>query len=101
MPNVTPGDMLKAAQRGEPSFVWRDGQQRRLEMIRQAAGERVAGFRPVAEELVITEGIIRSVQAGSVRFTGINGASNAVGAVGVRKASRVLSVYHHRDGSGC
>ncbi|MGI6250204.1 MAG: class I SAM-dependent methyltransferase [Anaerolineaceae bacterium] len=43
MPNVTPGDMLKAAQRGEPSFVWRDGQQRRLEMIRQAAGERLKG----------------------------------------------------------
>ncbi|MHC1781961.1 MAG: class I SAM-dependent methyltransferase [Anaerolineaceae bacterium] len=33
----------KAALRGEPSYVWRAGQQRRLEMIRRAAGERVAG----------------------------------------------------------
>jgi len=33
----------KAAQRGEPSYVWRAGQQRRLEMILQAAGERAGG----------------------------------------------------------
>lgn len=33
----------KAALRGEPSYVWRAGQQRRLEMIRQAAGSRLAG----------------------------------------------------------
>jgi SAM-dependent methyltransferase len=33
----------KAALRGEPSYVWRAGQQRRLEMIRQAAGERISG----------------------------------------------------------
>ena len=31
----------KAALRGEPSYVWRAGQQRRLEMIVQAAGERI------------------------------------------------------------
>jgi SAM-dependent methyltransferase len=30
----------KAALRGEPSYVWRDGQQRRLEMILEAAGDR-------------------------------------------------------------
>jgi SAM-dependent methyltransferase len=30
----------KAALRGEPSYVWRAGQQRRLEMILEAAGER-------------------------------------------------------------
>jgi SAM-dependent methyltransferase len=36
-------DMEKAALRGEPSYVWRAGQQRRLEMILQAAGERVRG----------------------------------------------------------
>ncbi len=33
----------KAALRGEPSYVWRAGQERRLEMIRSAAGERAAG----------------------------------------------------------
>jgi SAM-dependent methyltransferase len=33
----------KAARCGEPSYVWRAGQQRRLEMILQAAGERITG----------------------------------------------------------
>jgi SAM-dependent methyltransferase len=33
----------KAALRGEPSYVWRAGQERRLEMIRKAAGERIRG----------------------------------------------------------
>jgi SAM-dependent methyltransferase len=33
----------KAALRGEPSYVWRAGQQRRLEMILKAAGERIQG----------------------------------------------------------
>lgn len=33
----------KAALRGEPSYVWRDGQQRRLEMILDAAGGRIRG----------------------------------------------------------
>jgi SAM-dependent methyltransferase len=33
----------KAALRGEPSYVWRAGQERRLAMIRSAAGERVHG----------------------------------------------------------
>lgn len=36
-------DFEKAALRGEPSYVWRAGQQRRLEMILQAAGERIQG----------------------------------------------------------
>ena len=36
-------DLEKAALRGEPSYVWRAGQQRRLEMIREAAGERIRG----------------------------------------------------------
>jgi SAM-dependent methyltransferase len=35
--------MDKAALRGEPSYVWRAGQQRRLEMIMRAAGERIKG----------------------------------------------------------
>ena len=34
----------KAALRGEPSYVWRAGQQRRLEMIVRAAGERIQGL---------------------------------------------------------
>ncbi len=33
----------KAAERGEPSYVWRAGQERRLEMIKKAAGERARG----------------------------------------------------------
>ena len=36
-------DLTKAALRGEPSYVWRAGQQRRLEMIVRAAGSRITG----------------------------------------------------------
>jgi SAM-dependent methyltransferase len=36
-------DMQKAALRGEPSYVWRAGQQRRLEMIVHFASERIKG----------------------------------------------------------
>jgi SAM-dependent methyltransferase len=36
-------DMEKAALRGEPSYVWRAGQQRRLDMIVKAAGDRILG----------------------------------------------------------
>lgn len=36
-------NLEKAALRGEPSYVWRAGQQRRLEMIVRAAGERIRG----------------------------------------------------------
>jgi SAM-dependent methyltransferase len=36
-------DLEKAALRGEPSYVWREGQERRLQMIRKAAGERLSG----------------------------------------------------------
>jgi len=36
-------NMAKAAQRGEPSYVWRAGQERRQEMILKAAGERISG----------------------------------------------------------
>jgi SAM-dependent methyltransferase len=36
-------NLEKAALRGEPSYVWRAGQQRRLEMIVRAAGERIKG----------------------------------------------------------
>ncbi len=39
-----PHDLEKAALRGEPSYIWRDGQQRRLEMIVSAAGERIHGM---------------------------------------------------------
>ena len=34
----------KAALRGEPSYVWRAGQQRRLEMFVRVAGERIKGM---------------------------------------------------------
>jgi SAM-dependent methyltransferase len=40
---MTLRNLDKAALRGEPSYVWRAGQQRRLEMIVQAAGERIRG----------------------------------------------------------
>jgi len=36
-------DLEKAARCGEPSYVWRAGQERRLRMILDAAGERIAG----------------------------------------------------------
>ncbi len=35
--------LQKAAERGEPSYVWRAGQERRLNLIQRAAGERQAG----------------------------------------------------------
>jgi SAM-dependent methyltransferase len=34
-------DLDKAALRGEPSYVWREGQQRRMQIITTAAGERI------------------------------------------------------------
>lgn len=40
---MTIRNLDKAAQRGEPSYVWRAGQERRLEMIVRAAGERIKG----------------------------------------------------------
>jgi SAM-dependent methyltransferase len=36
-----PTDLQKAAERGEPSHVWRAGQDRRLRLILEAAGDRV------------------------------------------------------------
>jgi SAM-dependent methyltransferase len=36
-------DLEKAARCGEPSYVWRAGQERRLGMILEAAGERIKG----------------------------------------------------------
>jgi len=36
-------DFEKAALRGEPSYVWRAGQQRRLDLIARAAGDRIRG----------------------------------------------------------
>jgi len=40
---MTERNMDKAALRGEPSYVWRDGQKRRLNMIARFAGERMQG----------------------------------------------------------
>ncbi len=36
-------DQEKAALRGEPSYIWRAGQERRLQMILEAAGSRIHG----------------------------------------------------------
>ena len=38
-----PQNLQKAALRGEPSYVWRDGQRRRLKMILEAVENRLAG----------------------------------------------------------
>jgi SAM-dependent methyltransferase len=43
IPPPLTGAAGKAAWRGEPSYVWRAGQERRLQMIQRAAGERAAG----------------------------------------------------------
>ena len=40
---MTERDLEKAALRGEPSYVWRAGQERRLHMIQNFAGERLTG----------------------------------------------------------
>jgi len=40
---MTERNLDKAALRGEPSYVWRAGQQRRLDMIVHAAGDRIKG----------------------------------------------------------
>jgi SAM-dependent methyltransferase len=37
-------DFERAALRGEPSYVWRAGQRRRLDMILNGAGERIKGL---------------------------------------------------------
>ena len=44
IPAMSQRNFDKAALRGEPSYVWRAGQQRRLEMILRAAGKRVEGL---------------------------------------------------------
>lgn len=36
-------DLEKAARCGEPSYIWRRGQERRLQMVLEAAGERIQG----------------------------------------------------------
>jgi SAM-dependent methyltransferase len=41
MNEIQPSEL--AAEFGEPSYIWRAGQQRRLEMVQDAAGERVKG----------------------------------------------------------
>lgn len=40
---MTQHNLEKAALRGEPSYVWRAGQERRLRMIARAAGDRIHG----------------------------------------------------------
>ena len=43
MAQTIPGDLNKSALRGEPSHVWRAGQERRLDMILKAAEQRLGG----------------------------------------------------------
>ncbi|MEL7627303.1 MAG: class I SAM-dependent methyltransferase [Anaerolineaceae bacterium] len=43
MPKVIPENLDKAAERGEPSHVWRAGQERRFTMLKEAAGDRLKG----------------------------------------------------------
>ena len=43
MPKIIPDNLDKAAQRGEPSHVWRAGQERRFTMLREAAEKRIEG----------------------------------------------------------
>jgi len=40
---MAPNPSAQAALRGEPSYIWRAGQERRLAMIQKAAGKRVNG----------------------------------------------------------
>jgi len=40
---MNPKNLTKAALRGEPSYVWRAGQERRLQMLLKAAGKRIHG----------------------------------------------------------
>ncbi len=42
-PQTPPRDLEKADLRGEPSYVWREGQERRLRMIRTAIAENLHG----------------------------------------------------------
>src|SRR5512146_1442953 len=42
-PKCIQRDMERAAACGEPSYVWRAGQERRLHMILEAGGERLRG----------------------------------------------------------
>lgn len=39
----SPDDLQKAAQRGEPSYVWRAGQDRRLAMIKEYGADHIGG----------------------------------------------------------
>lgn len=43
MSRVMPTNLEKAAERGEPSRIWRAGQQRRFDMLCEAAGSRLEG----------------------------------------------------------
>lgn len=43
MPKMIPEDLDKSAERGEPSHVWRAGQERRFAILTEAAGQRLEG----------------------------------------------------------
>jgi len=59
----------KAAQRGEPSYIWRAGQERRYEMIRAAAGQNLQG-RVLEDGCGVGQYLARLEQAG-VQATGL------------------------------
>ena len=66
---MTSQPSAKAAQRGEPSYVWRSGQERRLSMILRAAGERAASR--VLEDGCGVGGYLARLQAGAAQAVGL------------------------------
>ena len=78
----------KAALRGEPSYVWRAGQQRRLEMIVRAAGERIKGC-------ILEDGCgVGTYVEHLSPFGGQSSAWNTT--LSARRSSNELPAYHQR-----
>jgi len=70
MPSNLPENLAKAAQRGEPSYVWRAGQDRRFKMIEAWAGSRMQG-RVFEDGCGVGAYVQRFVEAGS-HLTGMD-----------------------------
>ncbi|MEA4811407.1 MAG: class I SAM-dependent methyltransferase [Anaerolineaceae bacterium] len=70
MPPLIPENLAKAAQRGEPSHVWRSGQERRFKMIEKWADERMQG-QVFEDGCGVGAYVKRFVQAGS-HLTGMD-----------------------------
>jgi SAM-dependent methyltransferase len=87
-------DLEKAALRGEPSYIWRAGQERRLQMILDSAAERIKGsllengcgvgmylqhLAPKAEKIIGLEYDFERAKEAHTRAENlINGASEAL-----------------------